>query len=252
MAGVGWALRIACRALKQKIFEVVTSEIPRSRGRVYAPDFPNYKPEDLDIKDSVIYVKADPSVSLPLAQSRCRGHCAYTHRTMADNQLSSYGPVDVPENQGVRGTYVFCRQAHFMEVEVDTETGEVEVTKLVVVNDAGQAITPESFEGQAYGGAIMGLSWGRNEDILYCPQTGVMLNSNMYDFKVATIIDSGPIVNITVETGMGNGPFGDNGIGEDNASTVPPMIACAIYNAIGKWVDFPTTPEKVLKALGKA
>jgi CO/xanthine dehydrogenase Mo-binding subunit len=147
----------------------------------------------------------------------------------------------------------FCRQAHFMEVEVDEETGEVGVTRVVTVNDVGKVINWEGCEGQQYGGAYMGIGRGRSEEIVHDPLTGVMLNGNLLNYKIPTMLDIGSIDTVLVETGMGYGPYGVVGIGEDVATVTPTLIGPAVHNAIGKWVDdFPMTPDRVLKALGKA
>jgi xanthine dehydrogenase molybdenum-binding subunit len=143
------------------------------------------------------------------------------------------------------------RQAHFVEVEVETETGEVGVTGVTNVNDVGKAINPDAVEGQQYGGSVMGVSRVRTEEMVYCPASGVILNGNLIDYKINTIVDSGPIDTIIVETGMGYGPYGSTGIGEDVATMVPFAFYGAVHNAIGKWVDLPATPDKILKALGK-
>jgi xanthine dehydrogenase molybdenum-binding subunit len=98
----------------------------------------------------------------------------------------------------------------------------------------------------------MGVSRGKLEEMVYDPATGVLLNGNLIDYKVATMKDIGPIGTILVETGMGYGPYGLIGLGEDIATVLPGLIAPAVYNAIGVWIeDFPITPDKVLKALGK-
>jgi xanthine dehydrogenase molybdenum-binding subunit len=156
------------------------------------------------------------------------------------------------------GTYAdvrlrFCRQAHFIEVEVDDETGEVDVKKVVTVNDVGRVINWEGCEGQQYGGAFMGIGRGRSEEVVHDPATGVMLNGNLLNYKIPTMLDIGAIDTALVETGMGYGPYGLVGIGEDIATVTPTLIGLAVHNAIGKWVDdFPATPDRVLKALGKA
>ena len=140
-----------------------------------------------------------------------------------------------------------------MEVEVDTETGEAFVAKVVNVNDVGKVISWESCEGQQYGGTYMGVSRGLFEEIVHDPVTGVMLNGNLLDYKIATMNDVGPIETLLVETGMGYGPYGVIGIGEDVATVVPALPGPAVHNAIGVWIDdFPITPAAVLKALGKA
>ena len=139
-----------------------------------------------------------------------------------------------------------------MEVEVDTETGEIEVTKVVNANDVGKAISPETVEGQQYGGTYMGVGRALTEEMVWDPQTGVLLNRNLLDYKYATILDCAFADTIIVETGLGHGPYGSVGVGEDIATMIPALLGPAVYNAIGIWIDdFPITPQKVLKALGK-
>ena len=145
-----------------------------------------------------------------------------------------------------------CRQAHFMEVEVDTETGLVEVTKVVNVNDVGKAISPETIEGQMYGGTYMGVGRSLTEEMVWDPRTGVLLNRNLLDYKYATIKDCVAADTIIVETKLGHGPYGTVGVGEDVATMIPALLGPAVFNALGIWIDdFPLTPSKVLKALGK-
>jgi len=151
------------------------------------------------------------------------------------------------------GRHRLCRQAHFCEIEVDDETGEIEVSKVVNVNDVGKAISPEAVEGQMYGGTYMGVGRNKTEEYIWDEQTGVLLNGDFLNYKFATMLDVGPIEAIIQETGMGYGPYGSVGIGEDIATVATFLLQGAVYNAIGKWVDdYPITPDKVLKVLGKA
>ena len=258
----GFAVRHASRLLKEQILKAAAASQGTTQRGGFPSPFPGATPEDLDIKDSVIFLKTDPSKRIPMAEFvRPAGNA---------------GPLVSHENLGIRlpfsvplfayayhtqtGTYApkqprprFCRQAHFMEVEVDPETGEVLVTRVVNVNDVGKVINRASCEGQQYGGTYMGVGRGRSEEVIYDPVTGVMLNGNLLDYKIATLLDVGPIETLLVETGMGYGPYGLVGIGEDIGSVVPALIGPAVYNAIGRWIDdFPITPDKVLKALGKA
>jgi len=146
-----------------------------------------------------------------------------------------------------------CRQAHFMEVEVDAGTGEVKVTRVVNVNDVGRVVNWEGCEGQQYGGSYMGVGRAMTEELIHDPMTGVMLNGNLLNYKFATMLDVGPIDTELGETGLGYGPYGLLGIGEDIGTVTPGLLIPGIYNATGKWVDeLPATPERVLKALGKA
>ncbi len=151
------------------------------------------------------------------------------------------------------GRHRLCRQAHFCEIEVDTETGEIEVTRVVNANDVGKAISPEAVEGQQYGGTYMGIGRNLSEEYVWDEPTGVILNGNLLDYKFATIQEIGSVDTIIVETGMGYGPYGSIGVGEDVGTITTYLLHGAVYNAIGKWVDDgPITPDKVLKALGKA
>ena len=259
----GFAIRNAARLLKRKILEAATSPGAVTQRGSYPAAFPDMKPEDLDIKDSVIYVKADPSRKMTLAEfvgpSGAAGPMSFYE--FLEPRTNFTLPLFAHSSQVQTCAYALpsgprprlTRQAHFMEVEVDTETGEVEVTKVVNVNDVGKVINWEACEGQQYGGTYMGVGRGRSEEVVHDPMTGVMLNGNLLDYKFATMLDVGPIDTILVETGMGYGPYGVVGIAEDIATVVPALIGPAVYNAIGKWInDYPITPDKILKALGKA
>lgn len=110
--------------------------------------------------------------------------------------------------------------------------------------DVGDEIA-EFLKGREYNGMA--------EEVVYDPKTGVKLNGNLIDYKVWTFRDIEATENILVETGMGYGPYGLVGIGEDCATVVPFVIGNAIHNAIGEWVDeHPMTPNKVIKAIQKA
>ncbi|MBN2186102.1 MAG: xanthine dehydrogenase family protein molybdopterin-binding subunit, partial [Dehalococcoidia bacterium] len=273
-----YTLKKAARKAKQKLLELATSTTPVMEENILAafPDmkredmderdrdipaaFPGMKPEDLDVKDSVIYVKADPSNRKTVAEvvKDVGGSISFKNE-MAAIQNTRHEPVYAWawHRAGRYGTepgrHRLCRQAHFCEIEVDDETGEIEVTKVVNVNDVGKAISPEAVEGQMYGGAYMGVGRNRTEEYIWDEQTGVLLNGDFLNYKFATMNDVGPIEAIIQETGMGYGPYGSVGIGEDIATVTTFLLQGAVYNAIGKWVDdYPITPDKVLKVLGKA
>lgn len=221
-----------------------------------AQKFEGVKAEELDVKDGVIYVKAAPEKRKAIKEvvAKAMPMC---------NAVAFWSEPPVIAwawyNQGLWGQAIetgrprLCRQAHFMEVEVDTETGGVEVTRVVNVNDVGKAISPETVEGQQYGGTYMATGRALSEEMVWDERTGVLLNGNFLDYKFATMLDCGPIETIVKETGLGHGPYRACGVAEDVATVVTALLGPAVYNAIGKWIDdFPITPDKVLKALGKA
>ena len=151
-----------------------------------------------------------------------------------------------PEN------YVMARQAHFIEVEVDTETGMVDVTKVVCVNDVGHLFNPEGAAAQQYGGAVMGLGRSGTEEHFYCPRTGVALNYDLVGYHMGTMNDYPSAECLINESHLGYAAYGAYGIGENIGASMSGITVSAIFNATGKWVlDYPTTPDRVLKALGK-
>jgi xanthine dehydrogenase molybdenum-binding subunit len=266
----GWAVRGAARQLKQRILEVAVQPRAKSQLAEYPPAFPGLTPQELDLKDGFIFEKANPANRMSLADfigpSGAQGPLTGTAGEPLFNtpeEALAYPFRATPPLMEAgwhlqRGCYLgvrlrFCRQAYFMEVEVDTETGQVDVTKVVTVNDVGKVVNWDGCEGQAYGGAIMGIGRGMTEEVVYDARTGVMLNGNLLNYKIPTTLDYGEIETIMVETGMGYGPYGTVGIGEDVATVLPALIGPAVHNALGVWIDaFPITPHRVLAALGKA
>ena len=153
---------------------------------------------------------------------------------------------------GMRETYIMSRQAHFIEVEVDVETGMVYVTNIVCVNDVGHIFNRRGCEGQQYGGAVMGLGRSATEEKIYCPETGVGLNLDHINYHIGTMNDYPVVECILNDSHLGYGPYGSYGIGENIGAAMSAITCSAIYNATGKWIlDFPITPDKVLKVLGK-
>jgi xanthine dehydrogenase molybdenum-binding subunit len=221
----------AAKKAKRMILNYATS-LPEFRGR---------KPEELDIKDGVIFEKANPANKVPVAEV-ARAH------TIVVWDDSSRNLQILPDQRPV-----MVRQAYFVEVEVDPETGKVDITNVVCVNDVGRAINPDAINGQQYGGAYMGLGRAFTEAIYYDPLTGVKLNDNLAEYPVLLMNDVGKIDCHIVETGLGYGPYGSAGCSEAPGAVLSTIAAPAIYNAIGKWIDdWPITPNKILKALGKA
>ena len=262
-----WAAKYAARKTKAALLEFVVHDFHTSSGWGGHPSlahnealFPGKTAEELDIKDGVIFEIANPENKVTVAEACSKtgfaGRYAGAEGTAPGVfawQFTSQ-PVKADGDSNCQHKWL-CRNACFLEVEVDTETGEIFTDNIVFVNDVGKVISPATVEGQQYGAAYM--SWGRafGEEYIWDPMTGVHLNNNLYDYKVATIKDYVPSVIDceTVETGMGWGAYGTVGVGELAATMGWSMYGPAVYNAIGKRIeDYPITPAKVLKALGKA
>jgi len=141
--------------------------------------------------------------------------------------------------------------AHFVEVEVDTETGQIEVKQITAVHEVGRIINRQGVEGQIEGGIQQGLGHAISEELILDPQTGRPLNPSFVDYKMPLAMDMPPIKTIILEEQPDpGGPFGAKGVGEDPIIAIGPAIANAVSNAIGVRIrHLPITPERVLEAL---
>ncbi len=246
----------AARELKKKIIDYALRRTPVQMFPGRKPDpgagqpiFPGKKAEDLDVQDGYVFEKANPDNRKSV-------------REVAGSFWGDDPAIIHPVVPGVSGLtldgkphphmYVMSRQAHFMEVEVDVETGEVIVTNLVCVNDVGHLFNRRGAEAQQYGGAIMGLGRSATEEKILCPKTGVGLNFNNIGYHIGTMNDYPEVKCIINESHQGYSSYGACGLGEDTGASLSGITACAVHNATGKWVDgYPVTPDRVLKALGK-
>ncbi len=140
---------------------------------------------------------------------------------------------------------------HIVDVEVDPETGKVEILRYTAVQDVGKAIHPSYVEGQIQGGVVQGIGWALNEGYFYT-EDGVMANPTFLDYRMPTVLDLPLIETVLVEVANPASPHGIRGVGE--VPLVPPMaaVANAIYRATGKRLqDLPMTPDRVVAALGE-
>ena len=138
---------------------------------------------------------------------------------------------------------------HVVDVEVDPETGKVDILRYTAFQDAGRSIHPSYVEGQVQGGAVQGIGWALNEEYWMNDQ-GQMMNSSFLDYRMPIALDLPMIETVIVEVPNDGHPFGVRGTGE--VPLVPPMaaIANAIYQAAGvRMTHLPMTPARVLEAL---
>ena len=143
--------------------------------------------------------------------------------------------------------------AAFAEVEVDIETGELKVIRLVSSHDVGRAINPMIVEGQILGGAAQGLGYALTEGFCFDQRTGTALNQWFLDLRTPSTLDMPDIEPVLVELGEPTHPFGAKGCSEISYVGVAPAIANAICHATGARVaELPMTPDVVLKALHEA
>ena len=135
---------------------------------------------------------------------------------------------------------------HVVDVEVDPETGKVEILRYTAAQDAGTAIHPSYVEGQMQGGVVQGIGWALNEEYFYDP-AGVMRNASFLDYRMPTCLDVPMIETIIVEVPNPDHPYGVRGVGEVPICPPPAAIANAIYRAIGvRMRQLPMSPPRVL------
>jgi CO/xanthine dehydrogenase Mo-binding subunit len=240
-----WVMKECANKLKQQMLRSAIDLADNPPQAMFGPGaqpgpFAGLTPEELDIVDGRMIVKAHPEIGAPLTQAVVETLVA-THTGRPPLSVWSIGGggkiLDVMNN-------AYC------EVAVDTETGEVEILRFGVVADPGLVLRPTSFESQI--DQVMYFSQGSQllENFVYDKRTGVMLNNNMIEYKKPGMLDVPPVELKTIQSRGSDGAYGASGISHSLANTH--MVIIAIHNAIGVWVDPPATPDKVLKALGKA
>jgi xanthine dehydrogenase molybdenum-binding subunit len=209
----------------------------------------------LDLKNQRVYDIGDPTRAVSLSKL---GELFSGVLIGIGSCVSHYGgpesftdPV-TGRRLGMKG--LFCA---FAEVEVDIDTGKVEVTKLLLSTQAGMVLNPLIVYGQLVGSAVHGLGSILWEGIIYDEKTGTPLNTSFLDYPVPTALDvaedqiSSLVISDPKHARLT--PYMAKGIGEAPLAAVWPAIHMAVCNAIGKKIEeFPLRPEKILKALGKA
>lgn len=142
--------------------------------------------------------------------------------------------------------------AHFCQVAVDTRTGEIEIQKYYAIQDCGTPINPELALGQIYGGTLKSIGHSLYEELVL-DSRGICVTSDLRRYGVPMITELPKTFEaILVETNDPFGPFGGKSVSEVSTNGAAPVIASAIHDAVGVWIrDWPFTPEKILKGLGK-
>jgi xanthine dehydrogenase molybdenum-binding subunit len=195
---------------------------------------------ELEVKDRQVYARAAPEKRISVAEVtrdalyNLKGECSNI------TGKCSFEPT----------TFSPPTQAAFAEVEVDTETGEVKVIKMVIANDSGIAINPMTVEGQIEGGVVQSIGFTLTEDFVINKNTGVVESDNFTTYKIPSTLDLPEIEVALIEKPDPAGPFGAKGVGECANVAIAPAIANAIYHAVGvRITELPITPEKILSAL---
>ncbi|MCH7800191.1 MAG: molybdopterin-dependent oxidoreductase, partial [Chloroflexi bacterium] len=158
------------------------------------------------------------------------------------------GPVVGRANlnpSGAAGSY----SANIIDIELDPDTGKIDILRVTAIQDVGTAIHPDYVEGQMQGGAAQGIGWALNEEY-YMGADGAMQNTSLLDYRMPTTLDLPMIEPFMVEKPNPSHPFGVKGVGESNIAPPLGAVTNAIYDAAGiRMRNLPMNPASVLKAL---
>ncbi len=227
----GRALLKACEEIKQNLFKVAGEMLDCSSV-------------ELEIRDEKIFSVNNPEQSLDYL--KVVDQAVSIGVMLASLQWFSPGVANLDHhtNQGEAfPTYVWG--VVVAEVEVDTETGKVEVTKVVSAHDVGTAVNPEAIKGQVYGGIVMAQGMGVLEEVE--EEDGILKSKNLDEYLIPTSMDMPEMEVIIVETDDAFGPYGAKSIGEPATEIPAAAIANAITHATGQRIRYlPYNLERVL------
>ena len=183
-------------------------------------------------------------------QHKSDSELRFTFTEIATRLTETGGPVVGRANLnpgGQGGSYA----ANIVDVEVDPDTGKVDILRYTAFQDAGFAIHPSYVEGQIQGGAAQGIGWALNEEY-YMGEDGSMMNTSLLDYRMPTSLDLPMIDAVIVEVNNPGHPFGVRGVGEANIAAPLAAIANAIHDATGARLrSLPMNPQAVVEALGE-
>lgn len=235
----GWGVYQAAADAKRQLLEWGARLFVRNAAQEDPPRTIEVKPEQLDVVDGQVVFKDNPELKLPLNQV-----VALSSAPILGRGVHQQDPTWTR----------LCYATQAAEVEVDTVTGTVTVTKYVAAHDIGRALNPFALEQQIEGGVVMSLGAALTEELLLDAATGLPISDNILEYKALSIKDVPKVIDIVlVEHPKDYGVYGAHGIGEPAIALAGPVISNAVYNALGvRIADLPITRNKVLAALRAA
>ncbi|MGD0117396.1 MAG: xanthine dehydrogenase family protein molybdopterin-binding subunit [Candidatus Binatus sp.] len=202
-----------------------------------AAKFWEKKPDEVEFKDGKFYAKGNGVPPMSIKQ-------------LAPRFGRTGGPITGRASVNARGVGPGFATT-LVDVEVDPDTGKVQLLRCTIAQDAGKAIHPSYVEGQMQGGTAQGLGWALNEEYFY-DDKGTLRNSGFLDYRMPTCLDLPMIETVVVEEANPGHPLGVRGVGEVSIVPPPAAVANAIYRAVGvRMTETPMSPPKLLKAMMK-
>lgn len=258
---------LAADKLRSQIFELAEELFPKAveknlkkymeKNPEYTPPDFDYKkaakPDHFDLRDGVIFIKDSPQepwLRLDLGRFLRAIHFREQGQ-MLTTEVFYDPPNELPDFEkgygNISATYAFGAQG--AEVEVDIETGEVKILRMVAAHDVGKVLNPQTLKGQIYGALAQGVGYALYEKLE--SHEGRITNPNFRDYKIPRVHEMNfPIDLEFIETNDRYGPWGAKGVAEPGLVPTAPAIANAIFDAVGVRIHhLPITPEKILAAL---
>src|SRR5213080_2285947 len=231
----GNAARLAAEKVKAQLLEFAAVELEEPAER-------------LDVAGGVVFVRSEPHRRLPYEQVVRAGHFRHGGRVLVAEAF--YDPPTVMLDKNFQGNVsaAYASACQAVLVDVEPETGKIEVRKIVSAHDVGRALNPGAAEGQVHGGIHMGLGYALTEKLVV--EEGQILTQSFMDYAVFKAADMPEIVVRLIETVDAEGPFGAKGLGESGVIPVAAAVANALKDALGvRFTELPIMPARVRAAL---
>ena len=220
----------------------------RDKAKVIAAHLLEAAVEDMDYEDGKFFVKGSPDQSKTIQDVALMAHVAWNMPEGVEPALEAATFYDPPN-------FVFPYGAHVATVEVDEDTGQVELTRYVALDDCGPQINPVIVEGQVHGGVVQGIGQALWEEAVY-DDDGQLVSGSMLDYALPRADRLPQIEVISTVTPSPHHPLGVKGVGE--AGTIASTVT--VYNAVMdalrplgvRKIDMPFTPERVWRAIQEA
>ncbi len=229
----GAATREAAKAAREKLLEAAAEALEA-------------RPDEIEIDGRNLFVRGTPARSLAVGE---------VVRSTGEDSISAMGLFQAggdildPKDKYGNASTTYSFSVHAADVNVDLETGEVRVNRVVAAHDPGKVINILGAEGQVEGGAAQGAAYAVMEELVK-DGTGKILNNNFEGYLLPTSMDAFDVESVWVETLDPVGPFGAKGLAETAINPTPAAVANAVYNASGVRIShLPITPEKIVAGI---
>ncbi len=234
----GKAVQLAARDAKEHLLN-------------YAAQLLDCSPKELYIENNIVFSDQQQSTkNMPFEKLAEMAHAngkRFIGFAWYDNTTKD---VDHDTNQGdAYATYIYATQV--VDVEIDTDSGELSVLRVAAAHDVGRAINPMMIEQQVEGAVAQGMGYGMMEEVIL-DEKGVTKTPSFTKYLIPTVLDMPDVKTYIIEDPIERGPFGAKGVGEGAIIPTAAALVNAVYDAIGvRFHSLPITPEKILAALAE-